>query len=394
MGCQYLVWIPYLGLGNRILSLASTFVYALLTGRVLLVHQVDDFASLMCEPFPGTSWLLPSEFPVSNIPSFWKDHPASYGKLIKDEMTKSNGVHDAFCKQSFHRFVYLHLIGGFTAEDSYFFCESDQLSLREIPWLMIRSDEYFIPALFMNSVFMPELDLMFPTKEAVFHHLSHYLFRPSNRVWGMIERYYDSYLLDAWKIVGIQIRVFDNKEAPFDVVLKQVINCTLSKKILPQIDSQGPPMANDQRKNIVVLVASLYSGYSQSIKNIYWEHPAEGGLLVSVHQPSHEESQQSGDLIHDMKAWAEINLLSYADDLVTSAQSTFGYVSQGLAGVAPWILLRPQKAEVPEPSCIRDISIEPCFHSLPHKVCKDRAVPYITACKDVPWGIKLVNYTI
>ena len=35
--CQYVVWSPRGGMGNRILSLASTFLYALLAGRVVLI---------------------------------------------------------------------------------------------------------------------------------------------------------------------------------------------------------------------------------------------------------------------------------------------------------------------------------------------------------------------
>ncbi|KAF3611832.1 hypothetical protein DY000_02045246 [Brassica cretica] len=64
--CQYIVWVPLSGLGNRILSLVSVFLYALLTDRVILVDQRNDINNLFCEPFPDASWLLPLGFPLTN----------------------------------------------------------------------------------------------------------------------------------------------------------------------------------------------------------------------------------------------------------------------------------------------------------------------------------------
>ncbi|KFK43652.1 hypothetical protein AALP_AA1G155000 [Arabis alpina] len=50
--CKYIVWIASYGLGNRILTLASVFLYALLIERVVLVDQRKDISDLFCEPFP------------------------------------------------------------------------------------------------------------------------------------------------------------------------------------------------------------------------------------------------------------------------------------------------------------------------------------------------------
>lgn len=63
--------------------------------------------------------------------------------------------------------------------------------------------------------------------------------------------------------------------------------------------------------------------------------------MVSVHQPSHEEFQRFGVRSHDSKAWAEIYLLSLTDVLITTSQSTFGYVAQGLGGLRPWVMYKP-----------------------------------------------------
>jgi xyloglucan fucosyltransferase len=47
------VWTPFNGLGNRMLALASTFLYALLVDRVLLMHALQEFDGLFCDSFPG-----------------------------------------------------------------------------------------------------------------------------------------------------------------------------------------------------------------------------------------------------------------------------------------------------------------------------------------------------
>ncbi|MQM11893.1 hypothetical protein Taro_044803 [Colocasia esculenta] len=169
--------------------------------------------------------------------------------------------------------------------------------------------------------------------------------------------------------LGIQIRVFNSKDAPFDVVSKQVINCTLQEELLPKLDANA--RAGDPTKMKSVLLTSLYSGYFDKIKDMYWEHQAVGGVVLSMHQPTHEERQQTDKKSHDLKSWAEMNLLSLADVLVTSAWSTFGYTGQGLGGITPWILLRPKKGEMPEPACVRDISMEPCFLTPPSYVCRE-----------------------
>ncbi|CAL1377058.1 unnamed protein product [Linum trigynum] len=56
--CKYLIWHPVNGLGNRIISLASTFLYTLLTNRVLLADLTLDMVDLFCEPFMGSPWIL------------------------------------------------------------------------------------------------------------------------------------------------------------------------------------------------------------------------------------------------------------------------------------------------------------------------------------------------
>jgi xyloglucan fucosyltransferase len=108
-----------------------------------------------------------------------------------------------------------------------------------------------------------------------------------------------------------------------------------------------------------------------------------------------EEHQHLGENMQNVKAWAEIYLLSSCDALVTSSWSTFGYVAHGLAGLKPWILRKPGKVN---PTCLRAISMEPCCHYPRRLDCKTSIkvnaatlVPYVMHCEDRKNGVKLVD---
>lgn len=110
--CRYVVWISFSGLGNRILTLASTFLYALLTNRVLLVDPGTDMADLFCEPFPEVSWFLPQDFPLKDeFSKFNQNSTNCYGKIMKNSMTPdSSGM-------ILPAVVYLHLVHDYDADD-------------------------------------------------------------------------------------------------------------------------------------------------------------------------------------------------------------------------------------------------------------------------------------
>ncbi|MQM15763.1 hypothetical protein Taro_048713 [Colocasia esculenta] len=390
--CKYVVWNPENGLGNRMLSMASAFLYSLLSRRVLLVEGSTDLGGLFCDPFPGSSWLLPIDFPLRRLP-FNQKYSKSYGNLLKTSRIGNSAG------GTLHRpFVYAHLSNDYDEYDKRFYCEGDQLLLEKIPWLVLRSDQYFVPALFLNPEFEAELVRMFPEKVAVFHHLGRYLFHPSNEVWNLITKYYEEHLATERERVGIQIRVFAVKLRPFDLILHQILNCTLSEKLLPKLDLRRQVALATGGTSKAVLLASLHSFFYDKMKGMYSEHPAAGGEVVSFHQPSHEEVQMTGRAAHDGKALAEIYLLSMVDALVTSSWSTFGYVSQGLSGSTPWVLLGPVHKRLPEPACVRDVTPEPCFHFPPNYDCRARAhadttklLPYTTHCRDFWKGVKLVD---
>ncbi|KAK7325309.1 hypothetical protein VNO77_29469 [Canavalia gladiata] len=384
--CNYIVWTPVNGLGNRMVSMAAAFLYAILTDRILLVEFKDDMVGLFCEPFPNSSWLLPKDFPFSNNQGYAETY---------ESMLKKNKENNS--KEIFPSVLHLKIQHTHHDQDMFFHCDHSQHLLLKVPLLILVSDQYFVPSLFMVPSFNQELSKMFPEKDTVFHHLGRYLFLPSNEVWGPISRFYQTYLAKADERIGLQIRVFSPDLTPYETIMNQVLSCTLKNNILPNFTTEDSPRKKGTTLKSV-LVTSLYPEYGENLRTMYLTKPTVSGEFISVYQPSHEEQQKANDHKHNMKALTEIYLLSLCDVLVTSSLSTFGYVAQSLKGLRPWVLYKLLDKNIPDIPCERDFSMEPCFHTPPKLDCMQKpiddnrtAFPYTRTCLDYGFGIKLVN---
>uniref|UniRef100_M4DT40 Fucosyltransferase n=1 Tax=Brassica campestris TaxID=3711 RepID=M4DT40_BRACM len=391
--CRYIVWVAAFGLGNRILTLASVFLHALLTDRVVLVDQSKDINDLFCEPFPGTSWLLPNDFPlVKQFDGYGRGDSHCYGTMLNNHAISANST---------PRHIYLDILHDSRDEDKMFFCPKDQTMIDKVPWLVFKTNVYFVPSLWFSPTFRPELMKLFPQKEAVFHHLARYLFHPTNQVWGMVTRYYKAHLARADERLGIQIRVFADDAGYFQHVMDQILSCTQREKLLPQVVAQEESKVNasTNQKLKAVLVTSLYPEYADRLKSMFWERPSSTGEIIEVYQPSGERVQQTDKKIHDQKALAEMYLLSLTDNIVTSARSTFGYVAHSLGGLKPWLLYQPKDLTAPDPPCIRSTSVDPCHLTPPSHGCdadwgtySGNVVPFVRECEDREHdGIKLFD---
>ncbi|KAK7255101.1 hypothetical protein RIF29_28504 [Crotalaria pallida] len=387
--CKYLVWDPANGLGNQMISIVATFLYAVLTDRVLLVRFDKDKHGLFCEPFLNSTWILPENSP------FWnQEHVETYQTMLKKD--KASNSKEALPSTLFLNLQHIH-----GDPEKFFHCDHNQNLLRNIPLLILQSDQYFVPYLFMIPSFNVEINKMFPEKDAVFHHLGRYLFHPSNEAWGLISRFYETYLAKADEMIGLQIRVFSPKTTPKKAIMDLVLNCTIYNKILPELDTQNSVSYRQNQTIKAVLVASLYPEYGEKLRAMYLNKPTVSGELIGVYQPSHEEEQKWHDNMHNMKAWTEMYLLSLSDVLVTTSLSTFGYVAQGLGGLKPWLLYKLIGNDTYFPACERDFSLEPCNHIPPKHFCNGKSIkdfassfPYLRECKDFSFGVKLVNDSI
>ncbi|KAF8713934.1 hypothetical protein HU200_027916 [Digitaria exilis] len=418
--CRYVVWLPFDGLGNRMLSMASGFLYALLTGRVFLVPLPPDSGDLFCEPFPNTTWLLPvKDFPVDNLFGLGLNPEASLTKLLANKKIVVDVDTDdpAAVATPLPAYVYLSL--GWEMTDVAFFCGEHQAALEKVSWLLLYSNLYFAPSLYQIAEFQDELRLLFPTAtESISHLLLRYLLHPSNTVWGMVTRYYHSYLANADRRIGIQIRMFNFGAIPVDDMYNQILACSRQEHILPETDdgsdaagdtatattSGGSSDSNNNGSSTTtaILVVSLYADYYERLRVRYYEHTAAkhgGNTWVGVFQPTHEERQATESLAHNQKALAEVYLLSFSDELVTSGRSTFGYVSSSLAGVRPTILLTAIDHKVPETPCQRAVSMDPCNHKPPRGVVcrrgmavdRDDLAHHVRVCEDYDIGVKLFD---
>ncbi|XP_027343464.1 probable fucosyltransferase 8 [Abrus precatorius] len=386
--CKYLVWTASNGLGNRMVTLAAAFLYAILTDRVLLVRFGTDMFGLFCEPFPNSSWLLPRNFP------YWKNqkHIETFESMLMNN--KANSSQDLL-----PTFLILNLQHSHDGRYNFFHCDQSQDLLQKIPVLILRSDQYFVPSLFMIPLFRQDLSEIFPEKDTVFHHLGRYLFHPSNEAWELISKFYEAHLAKANERIGLQIRIFNTHRSPHQTIINEIIACTLKHKLLPELDMQKPatsPLKQETSK--AVLVASLYSEYGEKLRTMYMANTTVTREVIRFYQPSHEERQKSNNDMHNIKAWTEIYLLSLCDALITSPKSTFGYVAQSLGGLKPWILKRAYGDTIPNPPCQRAKSMEPCFHYPPKYGCRANSTIDFTSlfhhmkhCEDVNSGLRLVN---
>jgi xyloglucan fucosyltransferase len=377
------------------LTLVSTFLYALLTNRVMLIHRAADMSDLFCEPFPESTWYIPPDFPIKNLEGYNSNSQNSYSYMVVHNLIRYDPKSPPI---AFPPFVYVHLQYNYVHHDLHarFFCEGDQEVINKINWVLMKSDNYIVPGLFMIPKYEQELDQMFPLKETVFHHLGRYLLHPSNSVWDMTIRYYNSYLAKANERIGIQVRMFNFPPISIDEMYNQIVACTQEELILPEVNPKQPEGSNlalNETKSRAVLVTSLQAEFYERLKDLYYTHST-----ISVYQPSHEENQQFKQQLHNQKALAEIWLLSFSDVLVTTAKSTFGYVSYSLAGIKSWFLLSKKDGKMPNPPCRQTVTIDLCFHSPPNLNCKTRSkvdtgklVRHVRHCEDFENGVKLFD---
>lgn len=149
------------GLGNRILSIVSAFLLALLTDRTLIIFSPHyDFRKVLCTPFPNSTWILPHEVKI----------PA--GKMI-DQFSVSFELTD------------------FSNIDAQI------IQIRDM-------ETYFLTSFFLNKHLIDKLNQLFPGRN-VATVLLRYLIHPSNAIWADILKTFEDRNRYA-VTVGLQIR--------------------------------------------------------------------------------------------------------------------------------------------------------------------------------------------
>ena len=404
-GCRFLVGgiPPRAGLGNKVLSMVSGLLYAILTQRVFLVPDETLVPGIMCEPFEGSSWLLDTkhQFTPEYGPGkdkFWSMKDVFYKVVDEAETLKtSDGV------SAIHALV---------ANDDWcqpgarFFCDTEQSYLGHIPWLYVNGCLYFLPKLFAIPSFRPVLEELFPDRMALTHLLRSAML-PSDAVWRRVEQIYSVYMKTADRLVGIQVRYRDGVEdynKNHQMIEKRVLKCALDNKILPETNP-APKVAeaapSTEIKQTRVYITSLFSSLHDFLSEIYNRNPPPMEY-VGITQVTHG-TQQQFNLEEDKQALAEVLSLSFSDYLFVTPLSTFGGLAQGYGGLTPWFI--DNRVDSNE-SCIRAQTADTCYqipvdnfkcpydHNVDGKLVLD-TVPYLKNCLpvDARHGIQLITQT-
>lgn len=372
-GCQYLVWRGLDGEGNQLISIVSAFVYSLLTKRTLLITPEESLHRLLCEPFPGSSWLVPDGFPDTEVRRRSEYHGDFYTR-IQNSTKEEGSIHDKISGGRLNSPKHLDATLSNYHPDQRFFCPTEQKLIANIPWLLFKSNQFSVPGLYLVQDFRTALNEMFPDR-AVFLHAARYLLSPADDIWGRITRIYGGYLAAADRRLGIQVRTWTTEYKP--IISMHILKCAIASGLLPNLTESnwhddapnlkfgaGPP------ERIAVLMTALNREYHENLTAFFVQYANEEYKEVMVVSPSNEEKQQFGVLDHDQKAMVEMWLLSFTDDIISSPRSTFGHVAHGLAGITP-VVFRSwglDEEKLPHPLCSRTNLPGPCFIDHPEQM--------------------------
>lgn len=306
INCKYIyVFIDVSGLGNRIMTILSYFLLAMLTDRVLLLQSHEyKLNDVFCQPFEGSDWIVPDtispdqiqkiEMPVSNLKLYM--HQAQ-----NFELWVSEGLNNI---TSVGKAQILYISGG---------------------------EQYFIPTLFLNPLFIDRLNQWFPDYD-VATPLIRYLLHPQDPIWLDIVESYTNRDMSRMS-VGFHMR-WQNAHVTADCV-----------EDIPE-------------------VADLFVSSLRHYGDEPWLHHSKNWTVYQKYYPALEihNQDQVSTVVHDM--W----LLSLTDKIVISPTSTFSYVIQALRG-HPLLMFfhadginRHAHGEKEPPICKMMVSHEPCFH--------------------------------
>ncbi|KAL3675249.1 hypothetical protein R1sor_025197 [Riccia sorocarpa] len=396
------------GLGNKILAVTNTILYAILTQRVVLVPTSTLLPSLMCEPFVGSSWLLDSkEFPIPPWNTDVHSRPLwKYHREVYEELDRTVGASSAEM-QSPVSSIYAATMEEYQYQpNSRFFCDVEQDYFKRIPWLYFTGCLYSIPKLFAIPAFRATLEELFPSK-LVLTRVLRSVMLPNDSVWNQIIAADAQHLKKADRRVGLQIRYrynqveYDEKNS---LLNERILKCGLGNEFLPALRGNATDEKAGVQSNFAwkVFVASLFPGFVNYANENYVSHRKMNGEVVSLVQLSQQKIQSYG-LEVDQQSLVEIFLLSFSDDLVVSPLSTFGGVAQAYGNLLPWYL-EFRNDGVKRAPCQRAQTVDVCYqeadqrYSCPYDQNLDKkrisdVVPYIQKCLEIDAldGLQLIT---
>lgn len=368
-GCKFVVAGVSMGsgLGNKVLTIVSALVYAVLTQRVLLVPLTTTAPGVFCEPFEGSSWMVDPENNWTDCVrrrDLWDPLATFYDKVDTRDSSEAL-IKPTYAVSTVHTLD--------PQPESRFFCDTEQAQYTQVDWIHFRNNFYFVPKIFAVPSFRPLLEDIFPNRK-ILTHLLRTVMLPSDAVWGRVKQVHDAHFRHSNLLVGIQERYFMGKSG-FDqlhtTMEENVVECLKSEGLLPTTnpklqsqvfssprDFDKPSVSALKPLNVTtIFITSLYQSLFERLSQDYVRTALNSGDAVGLVQLTHAGTQNFGDEV-DRQALTEIFCLSLTDHLVLTPLSTFGNVAQGYGGLVPWFIdLRP---ETPTP-CLLAESAEVCY---------------------------------
>lgn len=441
--CQYVIGRPNgKDIGDRMQVVVSTFLYAILTNRALLLDDTD-MLNMLCDPFKENgyngTWRI-SGSGVSEVEEIQNKGPFldtisknKDGELVligKDKEVGLNLGLDGDIDQ-----IFLDLAFGYGHSAQNFYCDDSQKTLKKVTFVVILTEQFFAPGLFLIPSFATVLEEMFPDRSP-FHHISKYLLNPNNFLWERISRLHETHLKNANSRIGVQLKAFAEKP---DRNVRALLSClnNVSEVLAPPINHKEwsdiwkgyrkgmnkmkwkpgqkerveKVISNRKPEKIVLFLSPLHARHALEISRQYQEGVSEDGSIVNVvyfmlndERTSSQFGVSQRGLAKQEQEVVDIFLLSFCESLFTTFFSTAGYVSAGLQGKPQYLVdingaggFNIKKKEY---SCVQSESCEPCFHFPPHeRQCgknKNKTtvkkgyeipeLPYFTPCLDTERG--------
>jgi hypothetical protein len=269
-----------IGIGNRLPSIATAFVMALFTGRLLLV---DAKAVLQHIDLP--------------LPADWHQHKSRYGRHDCIPVVRSSSTVMHLCVHSSNS-INSTATGNTTG-----------LNVSDATLLKYRSMDYDMPILQVNPQLSELFNKFFPDGE-VFHAVAKYLYKPAAIVTAGMQPYFQR-ARDC--IVGLQMR----HKKPYDGQQVQADHFASIARMLAKRQVGTMFLASD---------ADVFSHMQQLLGPLLW-----WSSLTSTSVGSRNTT--AGNPGTETSAFVDIFLLTKCKAIVVSPASSFGIVAAGIAGV-------------------------------------------------------------
>lgn len=417
------------GLGNRLMTLISSFMLAVLTKRVLLVSSIDfDMDELLCQPFHGSNWIWPTQLTLEEV--------REAARLAYDSKKMLDFPGAEPCHIEAH-------LSGRAAVD-----RNDQRKLEDYHILYFTNGEmYFLPMLYLNPQYRAMMNKWFPEQNPGTF-LARYLLHPRDDVWkDIVETYttlrsYDGEPTtegegrdERW--VGVEGANPPPTKAPTPKGGAAVaMNATEEPKALTLKTPEQVPiliglqlrntqyevswncLINDEHNHFFrqfhsnpnqryhIFMSSMFPIVRQHLRLEAEKFPIknmpENWKFFQEYKDADEPSimMQVKHSLHDM--W----LLSMSDELILTPRSTFGYMAMLLRGHAALYPISTSRPYCPSevdtrmvplsafgssaaphlkgiPSCYRAKSTEACYHRAICGHYNYTDIDFLSRCEDM-----------